>query len=54
MPLVKKEVDFNFDIIVRCHECGEDLNIKSEEVDGWGDVITTVEPCDCQLEERGE
>ena len=52
MPSLKKEIEVDIDIIVKCYECGEDLNIKSEIVDSWSDVIVSVESCDCQLEEK--
>ena len=54
MPVIKKEVEVDVDILVRCYECGGDIMIKHESVDVHGDVIISVESCDCKVKEKGD
>lgn len=44
----KKEIEIEIGVEVKCWDCGEDLKVRSQEQDSYGDIIVKVEQCDCR------
>ena len=45
MPIIKKEVEVDFSISAECSDCGAKLDVCSDRVDEFGDVVIFADPC---------
>ena len=54
---VKEEIDKHFNeqpYYIECSECGEEMDLRNNDIDSNGDYTITVEPHTCEMDEEEE